>query len=269
MIDPDQKNQEKIENTCSSLPGSDTDSDSSDEYVLVPLSELQNAMRDFGRLGLLFPIGMTREDACRMMYTIKVLNDDAYKKMIITDDPDMSEDDFNTLVLKTAYLDLFEWNDGRLYTVMKDQVLKSAAESMEKHEKLRQAFATYEQELYYPCACALVSMVEGEMGKALDSSSTKLYELMRLLSRQSNHPEKVFIYEGLAGFLSQLARSANFAHDQEPESINRHWLLHGRSERRVDKLDCLSLFTMYREIIELIDYSRNQTESEENHDQLR
>ena len=217
-------------------------------------SGLLRFTRELGAHGFLLPYGLTYDDTARLLYGIsrKFEDDDLYDQARKSN-PDITKTELLVSVAKTVYTELFEWNHGRLFVILRDRLLEKTENDSAKYEKIRQVLFAFEHGLYYPCACGLVSMIEGELGKASHSSSTKLYELIRLLKEQERQGEDEIIFENVCGYISQLARSANFVHDEEPDSINRHWLLHGRNERKIDRFDCLSLLNLYEEILVLIE----------------
>ena len=48
--------------------------------------------------------------------------------------------------------------------------------------------------------------------------------------------------------LKRLTITKNFD-ESEPENINRHWLMHGRSRREISRLDCIKMLRLINGIL--------------------
>ena len=118
--------------------------------------------------------------------------------------------------------------------------------------RIQQVLKAFEDGLYYPCACAVTTMIEGTLGETAKSAETSMKKLINSVSFKVNHPEKDYILNNLKGFISVLTKSLNFINDSEPTILNRHWLLHGRIKKEIRKIDCLILLNAFREILELL-----------------
>ena len=61
------------------------------------------------------------------------------------------------------------------------------------------------------------------------------------------------------GFL--ITTSSEISAD-EPETINRHWLLHGRSDFEIDEMDCIRLFNAVQSLCMIVKVEAKETQSE-------
>ena len=48
----------------------------------------------------------------------------------------------------------------------------------------------------------------------------------------------------------------------KPETINRHWLLHGRSDFEIDEMDCIRLFNAVQSLCMIVKVEAKETQSE-------
>ena len=64
-----------------------------------------------------------------------------------------------------------------------------------------------------------------------------------------------FRYYHLLGLASCLTTVFQFGNDfrNEGKAINRNFISHGMSERKVSKIDCLQLFLLYRNLLTFVD----------------
>lgn len=62
-------------------------------------------------------------------------------------------------------------------------------------------------------------------------------------------------------FIRNLYQKSDFSAD-EPETINRHWLLHGRSDFEIDEMDCIRLFNAVQSLCLIVKAEAKETQSE-------
>lgn len=200
-----------------------------------------------GSHGILFPNGVTRGEAAMLLHTIDKMIIEKYSPSFVQLHDSVIEECGNML-----FQLVFDIDNGRIYDTLKEKLLSLTQKDYTDLDRIKQSLAAFESGLYFPCACGVLSMIEGTMGRTLGSTDTRLYFLLNQISEKSKHKEKAIILAGLKGFVSQLAKSERFNNPDEPAFINRHWLLHGRSKRSIGKYDCLRLLVAYCDILQLI-----------------
>ena len=52
-------------------------------------------------------------------------------------------------------------------------------------------------------------------------------------------------------FIRKLYQKTDFT-TEEPDNINRHWLLHGRSAFEIEELDCIRLFNAVQSLCMIV-----------------
>lgn len=102
----------------------------------------------------------------------------------------------------------------------------------------------FENKKYIICANTLIAIIEGIVSDySKDSNSTDM---------KKAYKEKLDSYTGKSSigkmklnvnyeFILRLYSHSNF-NSKEPVFINRHWLLHGRSNYNIKEIDCIRLF---------------------------
>lgn len=103
----------------------------------------------------------------------------------------------------------------------------------------------YNANLYSVCQTTLLTVLEGFISSFGDNPED--VRVMRICRFQAEEEQKkgkkikslcwLSIYE----YISNLFQKSNFSTD-EPEDINRHWIIHGRTGKVADKIGCLRLF---------------------------
>lgn len=165
------------------------------------------------------------------------------------------EDEIIALYLDDFFVSLFEINNHRYYKIQKARILDFFQENNNVYIQMGESYLAFENKLYYPCLCSLMTFVEKLLADSKNPQSTNYKRLLQeklcaLDKICSNDNDTVILKSSLTGFLEFLSKSSNFAED-EPSSINRHWLLHGRVNRKIEKIDCLKLFAVIDSIIEV------------------
>ena len=69
------------------------------------------------------------------------------------------------------------------------------------------------------------------------------------------------LYLTVDATMKTFAASSNFGNEKEPQYINRHWTMHGRTERRKTKMDCVKLLRFLYAIILLDKIEKEDTKS--------
>lgn len=104
----------------------------------------------------------------------------------------------------------------------------------------------FENKRYAICADSLISAIEGILSTFWDDKTN--IRMMKIcqskvdeLANDNKNITKKYIWISYNKFIRKLYEKNDFNSD-EPNFINRHWLLHGRSSYSIEEIDCLRLF---------------------------
>lgn len=227
------------------------------ELETMHSERFQNAAFRLGQIGVIIPYRMEKEDVYRFsMAFLALLTTDEPYKSIYDSTCAITKEEYEEEVCDVLFEYLYSKSDSWYFRDMRNKVLDDIQYDDLLMDRLSQAFLAYDQELFFPCACSLMALLEGVLGNYASSGSTKLYELTNILSSDKQVLFPV-ASANLKGFISELAKSAHFVKDSEPIRLNRHWLLHGRSRKTIGKIDCIRLLCAFQLIIELLSSSPN------------
>lgn len=110
---------------------------------------------------------------------------------------------------------------------------------------VRECWTAFQNRLYAICATSLLSVIEGVLSEFSDDKSD--IRMMKVCQKQVDEfPEDgssilKHIWISYNNFIRNLYQKSDFKQD-EPDEVNRHWLLHGRSDFEIEEIDCLRLF---------------------------
>lgn len=103
----------------------------------------------------------------------------------------------------------------------------------------------YNLKMYAICATSLLSVIEGILSEFSDDKQD--VRMKKVCQKHvDNFPSDgstilKYVWISYNQFIRNLYQKSDFTAD-EPETINRHWLLHGRSDFEVQEIDCMKLF---------------------------
>lgn len=113
----------------------------------------------------------------------------------------------------------------------------------------------YNSYKYLLCINSLATILEGLLSDLDDDKTNiKMMKICKGNMDATQRDKKLIInlvWTSFYSFISTLYKKSNFDED-EPLIINRHWLLHGRTDREYDKEDCLRLFNSIYTIVSII-----------------
>ena len=135
-----------------------------------------------------------------------------------------------------------------------------------KKSDINEAIRDFHNKRYKSCALILFSLMDAKLIRLQKKSELKnnerrdvgakaAYRLFKKIKDTTNVLEmkfSAFTYYGLSECLSVVFANANDFKVQ-PEVINRNFLMHGMMHRNVYKRDCVQLFLLYYNFIQLID----------------
>lgn len=217
-----------------------------------PLEEITAWSYDLGQHGFLYPRMIPGNEFYRIYYTsvhiVQEFNDE-YRNL--------SADDKLTFICRGTIKLLYSDTDKENYKNLRDRILAFFEKWYKgtETEQVKQIFQAYESELYYPCLCGSVALVEKLLSDNNDPVTTSYHELIsrktdQLLQMTNDLREDAILKANVAGFVDLLSKRVPFS-ENEPFFLNRHWLLHGRVERKIYPEDCVGVFLLIDTLIEL------------------
>lgn len=116
---------------------------------------------------------------------------------------------------------------------------------------------------HYQLACVgLFSMLDGLLSEITSDTSTNFKRRVEKINNKLSEKveldevdKKLFgIYMSMGSFENTIFKNEDFKHS-EPEGLNRHWVVHGRTRKQYSKLDCLKALLMLDAFLILDDAS--------------
>lgn len=108
-----------------------------------------------------------------------------------------------------------------------------------------ECWSAFNTKMYAMCATSLLSVIEGILSEFSDDKQD--VRMMKVCQKHvDNFPSDgstvlKHVWISYNQFIRNLYQKSDFTAD-EPEAINRHWLLHGRSDFEVEEIECMKLF---------------------------
>ena len=108
-----------------------------------------------------------------------------------------------------------------------------------------ECWSAFNTKMYAMCATSLLSVIEGILSEFSDDKQD--VRMMKVCQKHvDNFPSDgstvlKYVWISYNQFIRNLYQKSDFTAD-EPEAINRHWLLHGRSDFEVEEIECMKLF---------------------------
>lgn len=216
------------------------------------------SMRMLGRIGIIIPYMVTYEDFCNALLFYFVLTTDNYFDRCKQIDQTLTKDDFDELAAKYCFYSLYKEHDYRYYNELKDRV----KEFLDNHYTpmgifFFQCCEALEKELFYPSSCGLITLLEGILGKFLASNKTSMHILFESIKTRISDSKTKAVAENILSFIDTLTKKTDFLNGDEPAYLNRHWLLHGRSNKDITNLDCISILCAIDAVIDIIQHSES------------
>lgn len=108
-----------------------------------------------------------------------------------------------------------------------------------------ECWQAFQNKLYTVCATSLISVIEGILSEF--SEDKRNIKMMMVCQKQVNDfpadgsTIAKHVWISYNDFIRNLYQKREFTCD-EPTEINRHWILHGRSNFEIEEIDCMRLF---------------------------
>lgn len=110
---------------------------------------------------------------------------------------------------------------------------------------VNECWNAFNSKMYAICATSLLSVIEGILSEFSDDKQD--VRMMKVCQKHvdtfPNDGSTIMkhVWISYNQFIRNLYQKSDFTAD-EPEAINRHWLLHGRSDFEVEEIECMKLF---------------------------
>lgn len=127
-------------------------------------------------------------------------------------------------------------------------MLKGIQESKIKEglkKLVNECWNAFNSKMYAICATSLLSVIEGILSEFSDDKQD-----VRMMKVCQKHVDSFpsdgstimkHVWISYNQFIRNLYQKSDFTAN-EPDIINRHWLLHGRSDFEVEEIECMKLF---------------------------
>ena len=153
-----------------------------------------------------------------------------------------------------TFVALFEANDGELFEQASALLLESRAVE-NWHDLLMQTLDAYKRQHYLLAVPSLLLTIEGVL--AVDAgcnTNVKSMASARVAEIQRRLPGSVTLieWEAAQAVIDKLYQGSPFT-GSAPATLNRHWILHGRSSATWSQADCLRLISLLATLCSLFE----------------
>ena len=142
------------------------------------------------------------------------------------------------------------YNDKNVKNIITD--IKKTKQLSEIQEKLfDECVDVFWQKKYQLCVNGLISILEGCLSNIWsDKNNTKMMicKEYQEQSKSQHKPIKTLIWISVYNFIQSLYQKSEFEKD-EPIIVNRHWVLHGRTQTEWERVDCIRLLVAIYTIV--------------------
>lgn len=169
-------------------------------------------------------------------------------------------DDFIDNIVKTDNVDKYlrlkyEKEGYQSFFEVADLCIESDAVGYNK-KVLCQAVNAFKNRDYDLSAIGIVVVIDGTLSRITGNPSHKISERVKSLLDEIDDDEEISnedyvlisLYLSLFKTIESFTASIKFDMN-EPKGLNRHWMLHGRSNRKRTKLDCVKLMRFLYAVI--------------------
>ena len=147
-------------------------------------------------------------------------------------------------------------DDNKLDTFFINYYTKSEFNNMCSHiskiinnngqkKRFKECIDIYSKGLYSSCITVLTTVLEGFISTFGDNP--KDVRVMKICSYHANEAKKNgnkiegICWQSMYEYTKILFEQSDFSLD-EPDNVNRHWIIHGRTSKLGERVDCLRLF---------------------------
>lgn len=137
------------------------------------------------------------------------------------------------------------------------KLVKNSSIRTTQKELFDQCLESFTRKNYQICITALITILEGLLSEfGDDKKDIKMIRICRFQMDQTKTDKKIInhlVWVSFYYFIKELYDKSEFD-KSEPDRLNRHWILHGRSDKQVGEEDCLRLFNAIYSLITMLKY---------------
>lgn len=145
---------------------------------------------------------------------------------------------------------------GKNLKLMVKHVKNSSIKTTQK-KLFNQCLESFSRKNYLICTTALITILEGLLSEfGDDKKDIRMIRICRFQMDQTKTDKKIInhlVWVSFYNFIKELYDKSAFD-ESEPDRINRHWILHGRTEKQVGEADCLRLFNAIYSLVTMLKY---------------
>lgn len=234
-----------------------------EELQYLCSEELLNWAKNMGKNGILFPHHLHIADVYELLYISETASKNEALFLNCKDIMgEMSKEEFCDLILHIKTLDLYKSHNYFYYYDLKERANRffKMHSNFSKANFFNQCCTAFEKELFYPCVCGLFAILEGVLGDFTKSNVPNIKKLFQaLIGKNKIKGPDLYVIANIQGFIELITESSNFLEKDHGCQFNRHWILHGRSNRNIEEFDCLKLFNAIDAVIDAIKIAGDAT----------
>lgn len=149
------------------------------------------------------------------------------------------------------YFELFY--DGKMFDEMAQYIYEQLTNIGQK-QRFEESLKTFKQNMFSSCATVLTTILEGLVsGFGNDPKDVRVMKICKdheqMEISEYNYLKSLY-WKSLYCYTGVLFKKSDFS-SSEPLEFNRHWLIHGRTTKSSDKIDCLRLINAISTVISL------------------
>lgn len=147
---------------------------------------------------------------------------------------------------------------------------RQAKQTSAYSELFHQTISAYQVEYYHLACLGMLAIVDGTLSDVSENKKTsykvRLQEIEKKLADKFEltdlEKKLMCIYVSMDNFEESIFKNSDFS-QAEPDDLNRHWMVHGRTRREYTKLDFIKIILWLDAIIFLDDKLTNHEEVKE------
>ncbi|ABO51523.1 hypothetical protein Dred_3020 [Desulforamulus reducens MI-1] len=151
-----------------------------------------------------------------------------------------------------------KYYDPRKFATLTKHVKRSNLSNTQK-KLFFECVDTFNEGRFSISATALITILEGVLSKFGDSENDiMMIRICRYHMDETKNDKKIInhlVWVSFLNFISELYKKSEFDKD-EPDKLNRHWILHGRTDKELGDADCLRLFNAIYSLITMMKYAK-------------
>jgi|GEM_PF-1081781 len=162
----------------------------------------------------------------------------------------LKAEDVNSLMLE-----YYTKNDSKTIT----ETIKACKlnELVKPYSKIfTQSISAYNRKQYHLAIMGLLGIVDGLLSDISKKTGTHIESRAKAIIAKLSYDVELnqedfsvwFLYSTFKDMVERIGDSKPFD-GEEPELLNRHWVMHGRTKRKIEKLDCIKIINFIYGIV--------------------